>query len=255
VTPAASKPTTTATTFDDVFAGFGSPPAEAQLSTLPTINTQRKSSIGLPPAPGKNSTPATPLRLASPTSSRFSTIDMTQQEPQPVAATAPVPVRSVSPAPSGNAPSVTISSPNRGSERTSSPMPWGKKDRKPSAARDYPPPPGPAPGSSSAPVEAPAPVKTSKFHFPGFGRSKTVKKPSKSDKDPRPPPTHPSSGRRASPSVNSSVLSATDAPAPGEDVEGVRTITAMGFTREQAVNALEKHGYDLNRAIGELLES
>jgi len=38
-----------------------------------------------------------------------------------------------------------------------------------------------------------------------------------------------------------------------DDVESVKQLTAMGFTRAQAVEALEKHGYDVRRALNSLL--
>ncbi|KIY64907.1 hypothetical protein CYLTODRAFT_380256 [Cylindrobasidium torrendii FP15055 ss-10] len=42
-------------------------------------------------------------------------------------------------------------------------------------------------------------------------------------------------------------------PASDDDVEAVKQITAMGFSRTQAVEALEKYGYDVNRALNSLL--
>lgn len=42
-------------------------------------------------------------------------------------------------------------------------------------------------------------------------------------------------------------------PASDDDVEAVKQITAMGFSRSQAVEALEKYGYDVQRAINSLL--
>ena len=38
-----------------------------------------------------------------------------------------------------------------------------------------------------------------------------------------------------------------------EDAEGVKQLTAMGFSRSQAVGALEKYGYDVPRALNSLL--
>ena len=45
----------------------------------------------------------------------------------------------------------------------------------------------------------------------------------------------------------------TITPASDDDVEAVKQLTGMGFSRTQAVNALEIHGYDLQRAINSLL--
>jgi len=39
----------------------------------------------------------------------------------------------------------------------------------------------------------------------------------------------------------------------GGDVEGVKRIMEMGFTRDQAVAALEKQGYDMALALSDLL--
>jgi epidermal growth factor receptor substrate 15 len=42
-------------------------------------------------------------------------------------------------------------------------------------------------------------------------------------------------------------------PAVEDDVEAVKTLCGMGFTRSQAVNALETHGYDVQKALNSLL--
>ena len=42
-------------------------------------------------------------------------------------------------------------------------------------------------------------------------------------------------------------------PAVDDDVEPVKQLTSMGFSRTQAVTALEKHGYDVQRALNSLL--
>ncbi|KAG8901828.1 hypothetical protein FRC00_004226 [Tulasnella sp. 408] len=174
----------------------------------------------------------------------------------PVPSTQAKPGRAASPAPSGNAPSLSLSvgSPPKRSESPS----LFKRNAPRKNSNAYAPPPGPPP--SSPPAEEPAPVKHSKFHFPGFGRSKTVKKEKEKEKEknkaeknpPPPPPTRHEASSTIS-SYSSSILNSTAAPGPGEDVEGVRAITAMGFSRDQAVTALEKHSYDVNRALNELL--
>jgi epidermal growth factor receptor substrate 15 len=38
-----------------------------------------------------------------------------------------------------------------------------------------------------------------------------------------------------------------------DDVQPVKQLTAMGFSRTQAVEALEKHGYDVQKALNNLL--
>jgi epidermal growth factor receptor substrate 15 len=42
-------------------------------------------------------------------------------------------------------------------------------------------------------------------------------------------------------------------PAESDDADGVKQLTAMGFSRGQAIGALEKHGYDVPRALNSLL--
>lgn len=42
-------------------------------------------------------------------------------------------------------------------------------------------------------------------------------------------------------------------PAMDDDVEAVKQLTNMGFPRSVAVNALEKNGYDVQRALISLL--
>ncbi|KAG6854983.1 hypothetical protein C0991_009806 [Blastosporella zonata] len=42
-------------------------------------------------------------------------------------------------------------------------------------------------------------------------------------------------------------------PAVDDDVEAVKQLSAMGFSRSQAIDALEKYGYDVQRALNSLL--
>lgn len=42
-------------------------------------------------------------------------------------------------------------------------------------------------------------------------------------------------------------------PAVEDDVQPVKQLCSMGFSRSQAVEALEKHGYDVQRALNSLL--
>ena len=46
-----------------------------------------------------------------------------------------------------------------------------------------------------------------------------------------------------------------DTPASDDDVEAVKQLTGMGFSRTQAVSALENHGYDLQKALNSLLSN
>lgn len=47
--------------------------------------------------------------------------------------------------------------------------------------------------------------------------------------------------------------SRTPTPAVEDDVEAVKQLSAMGFSRSEAVNALEKYGYDVQKALNSLL--
>lgn len=45
----------------------------------------------------------------------------------------------------------------------------------------------------------------------------------------------------------------TSTPAVEDDVEPVKQLCSMGFSRTQAVEALERHSYDVQRALNSLL--
>ncbi len=44
-------------------------------------------------------------------------------------------------------------------------------------------------------------------------------------------------------------------PAVEDDVEPVKQLCGMGFSRSQAVTALEKHGYNFQKALDSLLRA
>ncbi|TFK25070.1 hypothetical protein FA15DRAFT_379088 [Coprinopsis marcescibilis] len=56
-------------------------------------------------------------------------------------------------------------------------------------------------------------------------------------------------------SAHSEVPERVLTPALGDDVEPVKQLTDMGFSRSQAVAALEKYGYDIPRALNSLLNA
>lgn len=70
-----------------------------------------------------------------------------------------------------------------------------------------------------------------------FGR----KKKSGTDAPPMPPPL-----------AQTSVIE-DPTPAAEDDIEAVKQLCQMGFSRGQAVTALEKYGYDVQRALNSLL--
>lgn len=45
----------------------------------------------------------------------------------------------------------------------------------------------------------------------------------------------------------------TTTPAVEDDVDAVKQLCSMGFSRTQAVEALERQGYDVQRALNSLL--
>ncbi|KAG8901328.1 hypothetical protein FRB99_005389 [Tulasnella sp. 403] len=228
---APSKPKSPAgLTFNGAFGDLATPKAQEPTSPQPSVTPSRPSADenSLIPAssPPRAKVPPAEPQIPPSSSSQF----------RPGRATSPVPGGSAS----------TMPGAFQQTERASSPK-LSLKSKK-GASKAYQPPPGPPPA-----VEQPAPVKHSKFHFPGFGRSKTTKKPAKPEKTSPPAGAAPSSDIASSYSASS--VNATDASAPGEDVEGVRRLITMGFSREQSVAALEKHSYDFNRALNELIES
>lgn len=57
----------------------------------------------------------------------------------------------------------------------------------------------------------------------------------------------------AQPLVRVDELGAAVTPAVEDDVEPVKQLAAMGFSRHQAVEALEAYDYDVPRALNKLL--
>ncbi|EJD02096.1 uncharacterized protein FOMMEDRAFT_124323 [Fomitiporia mediterranea MF3/22] len=119
----------------------------------------------------------------------------------------------------------------------------------PSTVRSATPPPRRSTGSST---EGPPSVKPPPQHRHSklsirlpFGRKD--KKKAKHNPPPMPPPQHLTTV--AEPAGGSHT------PAVEDDVEPVKQLCGMGFSRVQAVTALEKHGYDVQRALNSLLGS
>jgi epidermal growth factor receptor substrate 15 len=63
----------------------------------------------------------------------------------------------------------------------------------------------------------------------------------------------PSSSQHLSPIIDESVGRVS--PAVEDDVESVKQLCGMGFSRTQAVAALEANSYDFQRALNGLLRS
>ncbi|KAH7342042.1 hypothetical protein B0J17DRAFT_715181 [Rhizoctonia solani] len=169
------------------------------------------------PAPGKSFAPA----------------------PEPVPVPTPVHAPATASTISRHTPPTSPTAASMRSGRASSPRnPKRSESPKPQPRTQLSPPPEPG-------------QRLSKFniHLPSFGRSKTTKDKNKGKKsreqipDMPPPPAGPVGG------------ATTGTPAVDDDVEAVKTLCGMGFSRTQAVNALETHGYDVQRALNSLLGS
>lgn len=169
-------------------------------------------------------------------------------------------VANASPAPvvgaetAGVPPPVTSGNPFPTSSPSTSPKqathPTKPRPSSPLMARTHSPPPrtsSPKPRLSSsskeAPPEKPAPppARHSKLSLRlPFGKKK---------KDKQPPEPMPS--KHLAP--HSEVPERRLTPAVDDDVDAVKTLTDMGFSRSQAIEALEKYGYDVQRALNNLL--
>jgi epidermal growth factor receptor substrate 15 len=105
-------------------------------------------------------------------------------------------------------------------------------------------------GTGSQQNESGGPSKSKlHIHFP-FGRSKDKKsKKTSTDNIKNSPSTSTSNAAPTLPPRGSSA----GTPVGDDDIEDVRMLVNMGFTRAQAVAALEAHGYDVQKALNSLL--
>ncbi|CAE6413784.1 unnamed protein product [Rhizoctonia solani] len=167
--------------------------------------------------------------------------------------TAPAPAKSSAPAPEPvpvptpiHAPASTTSRPSPPTSPTAESM----RSRRASSPRNYKRPESPKaqPRTQLSPAPEPG-QRLSKFniHLPSFGRSKTTKDKNKGKKNKEQIPDMPT------PPVALPAGATSGTPAVDDDVEAVKTLCGMGFSRTQAVNALETHGYDVQRALNSLL--
>ncbi|KAH9483828.1 putative calcium-binding protein [Psilocybe cubensis] len=162
-----------------------------------------------------------------------------------------------SPAPMANAPSSLQSvqgsfpsSPAPVSPKASAPSPRSS-DVSHGPPRERSPPPrmvSPKPrlssSSSKETAEKPQPAaRHSKLSIRlPFGKKK---------KHSEPMPAPPAASTHLTPPIEEPQRTAT--PASEDDVEPVKQLTAMGFSRTQAVDALERYGYDVQKALNSLL--
>ncbi|KAG9016212.1 hypothetical protein FRB93_011686 [Tulasnella sp. JGI-2019a] len=200
--------------------------------------------FGIPSGQQPQPSATQPFELSSPTVSREASTISTGGSQRPVSPTASM-ATSVTSTPASRPVPAIPTSPTNG--RSSPQRPSGNGSMR-SSGRDrdngikFQPPPA---------AEQPAPAKSSKFHFPGFGRSKTQKRQKSTPAAAYAP--MPGDRQTSTSSRSPSILDPTSVTDAGGDVEGVKRIMEMGFTRDQAVVALEKHGYDLRLALADLL--
>jgi hypothetical protein len=227
-------------TFDDVFdVGSVVPEPQPQPVAQPLAQTQAMPTFPMPafpmPEPSSASTTTT-VQAPTPrpyqeTSSVTSTMPTGPSPPTgPPPSQAPVSIRSASP-------TSTQQSTKERMQRAASPKPRLSGGSQTSG-----------PGRASGSMSEPPPVKHSRFHL--FGRSKTKKEKDKGGKDGK------SRGGEFPPIPNMpgrfEVGDQGDPPA-ADDLGVVKRLCGMGFGRQQAVEALEKHGYNFDAALNSLL--
>ncbi|PFH46118.1 hypothetical protein AMATHDRAFT_70603 [Amanita thiersii Skay4041] len=219
------QPTTTDTakplSFDEVFAGYeyGSNTAASQEFPLASV--------------AKPSTQETPAMNTTTTAD-------TPAQPFPIAGSgSPLDKKGSTASPAGNP------------LRSASPTPQ--------RAKSPPPPRGSSPKprlSSSSSKDTPhekvkeTPTRHSKLSIRlPFGKRKKQQQQQQQEAPPPPPPaaSHLSTPRELGPIRSISPVGEDD------DVQPVKQLISMGFTRAQAVDALERSGYDMQRALNALL--
>jgi len=213
--------------FDDVFeVGSIVPDPQPQPVTQPLAQTQ---SIPVFPIP-KPSPASTTTTVQAPTPRPHQeTPNVAPTMPTvPPTSRAPVSIRSASPTSTQQ----TAQTTKERMQRAASPKPRSSGgSQKASGSQSEPPP-----------------VKHSRFHL--FSRSKTKKEKDKGGKDGK------SRGGEFPPIPNmSSRFGAEDQgdPPAADDLDVVKRLCGMGFGRQQAVEALEKHGYKFDAALNSLL--
>ncbi|RXW24903.1 hypothetical protein EST38_g952 [Candolleomyces aberdarensis] len=235
--PPPANQDTVATTFEDIFGGpvwNGSAPTQQPQVEARSAESQAR---------------------AAAFDDAFSTL-ATSTAPQPVVkpeVPAPAPPPVVPPPQNGVStnPFPTVSaqnSPKAVSPRPSNARPSSPLQERVAPGRSASPKPRLSSSSSKDGTEKPAkepPARHSKISLRlPFGRKKKDKQ-----QPPEPVPRLPSS--HLSPPLEEAERVLT--PAVDDDVEAVKQLTSMGFSRTQAVTALEKHGYDMPRALNSLL--
>ncbi|KAI0665085.1 hypothetical protein C8Q70DRAFT_904135 [Cubamyces menziesii] len=211
--------------FDDAFGG-GSAPQNLAAST----STRSNGGFSFDDAFGGNEDP---LALDSSFSSQTSYQPPPGQPPSKSGGPQPFPTSSAASSPRGS------SSTQPGGRRSSSPA---GRVSSPTPRHASPPPrhssPRPRPGTGDSTKEKAAATRHNRLSIRlPFGRKK---------KHHDAPPV---------PALAQQQIVEDPTPAVEDDVEAVKTLCGMGFSRTQAVTALEEHGYDVQRALNSLLGS
>ncbi|TFK67886.1 hypothetical protein BDN72DRAFT_888746 [Pluteus cervinus] len=248
--PSQTQPTLFETAFED---NFDFPPLAAPLSSAAILETQSNGHtnghqsladvhpIMTPPPPSTISPAASVIPDTSRQSPNGHNSVLVGTPPGPQANPTVHDVMVAVPQ-SSSAPSVsstpTKGSPHRTDTRSSSPL------SPPIPPRTASPKPRPSTSSSSKeghekPKDVPTRHSKLSIRLP-FGKRKH-----KAPQEPMPPPpSHLPVTREEARSGS---------PALDDDVEGVKQLTSMGFSRSVAVTALETNGYDLQKALNSLL--
>ncbi|KAL0578244.1 hypothetical protein V5O48_003739 [Marasmius crinis-equi] len=214
-----------------------SAPAPAPAPTSSTMTTNTQSSTG----------PSFDEVFSGFGSAPSLALDGTASGPQSSATSSPVQPAAVQEAKQAFPPSAGASprlSTGSGDQRSISPTARAKSP----VPRTSSPKPYPRPSTASSigggldkPEKTP-PTRHSKLSIRlPFGRKKKDK-----DAPPVPPPASLLTPPQEEPDRRAT-------PASDDDVEAVKQLTAMGFSRSQAVDALERYGYDIPRALNSLL--
>ncbi|KAJ3983914.1 hypothetical protein F5890DRAFT_1595665 [Lentinula detonsa] len=219
VAPVAAGPS-----FDEVFSGFDSSPA----LQLGTPNTAAPAPTPAPiPVPSSVSVPLTKTPGSPPTQKPFPAANASPSHPSAT--------RSISPPARQRSPPLRTGSPKPRLSTASSSKDGQEKEKSP-----------PPPRHSKLSVNFLRSSSMSHTHWKPIQIRLPFGKKKKPEAVPPPPPSQFLTPPTEEPERMGS-------PAVDDDVDAVKQLTAMGFSRSQAVEALEKYAYDVPRALNSLL--
>ncbi|EAU88413.1 UBA/TS-N domain-containing protein [Coprinopsis cinerea okayama7 len=226
---------TNGASFDDIFSTAGPVNGHSGEATTSTTPSQISAQPTEAPKPEPAATSFDEAFNPAPTASPKPAPTVSTSSPPP---TAP----STSPFPTGSPTTSPKNSLSSGRPRPSSPL----------AVRSHTPPPrtsSPKPrlSSSSSKDGLEKPKEPAPRHSKLSLRLPFGKKKNKDKHEPMPT----TSSSHLTPHKETPERSVT--PAGDDDVEAVKQLTDMGFSRSQAIDALERYGYDVPRALNTLL--